>query len=146
MSFLRSRIDVGPSMLFAFLWALSLCATPALSETYTLDADFDEGILTNVNHDPPNGDQLQLSEVTEPFPFINVAASMRGTMVRINTDTGEIIGEYRTAPEGRGLDPSRTTVDLSGNVWTANRGELGTIDDVVHGSAVKIGLIVGGTE
>ena len=112
---------------------------------YTTDADFDQGTMVSVNHDAPFSDQLQLDSPIEPFPFINVAASGRGTVVRANTETGEIVGEYRTAPEGRGLDPSRTTVDLFGNVWTANRGEFDPIDDVPHGSAVKIGLIVGGT-
>ncbi|MEA2000575.1 MAG: hypothetical protein U9N84_01610, partial [Actinomycetota bacterium] len=76
---------------------------------------------------------------------INVAASGRGTVVRVNTDTGEVVGEYRTAPDGRGLNPSRTTVDLFGSVWTANREEVDEIDGVPHGSAVKIGLIAGGT-
>ena len=113
--------------------------------TYTTDADFDLGTLVSVNHDDPFNDQLQLNSPTEPFPFINVAASGRGTVVRVNTDTGAIVGEYRTAPEGLGLNPSRTTVDLFGNVWTANRGEEGEIDGVPHGSAVKIGLVVGGT-
>ena len=113
--------------------------------TYTTDADFDQGTLVSVNHDSPLNDHLQLDSPTEPFPFINVAASGRGTVVRVNTDTGEIVGEYRTAPEGRGLDPSRTTVDLFGNGWTANREEVGEIGGVPHGSAVKIGLIVGGT-
>jgi hypothetical protein len=112
--------------------------------TYTNDADFDQGTLVSVNHDAPLNDQLQLDSPTEPFPFINVAASGRGTVVRVNTDTGVTVGEYRTAPEGRGLNPSRTTVDLFGNVWTANREEVGEIDGVPHGSAVKIGLIVGG--
>jgi len=112
---------------------------------YTADEDFDQGTLVSVNHDAPNNDQLQLDSPTEPFPFINVAASGRGTVVRANTETGEIVGEYRTAPEGRGLNPSRTTVDLFGNVWTANRNEDGMIDGVPHGSAVKIGLIVGGS-
>ncbi|MGD9147214.1 MAG: hypothetical protein PVI80_16725, partial [Anaerolineae bacterium] len=118
---------------------------PGKNVLYTTDADFDQGTLVSVNHDPPNNDQLQLDSPTEPFPFINVAASGRGTVVRANTETGEIVGEYRTAPEGRGLNPSRTTVDLFGNVWTANRAEVGEIDGVPHGSAVKIGLIVGGT-
>jgi hypothetical protein len=112
---------------------------------YTTDADFDKGTMLSVNHDAPNNNQLQLDSQTKPFPFINVAASGRGTVVRTNTETGEIVGEYRTAPEGRGLNPSRTTVDLFGNVWTANRDEVGLIDGVPHGSAVKIGLIVGGT-
>jgi len=112
---------------------------------YTTDADFDLGTLVSVNHDTPYNDQLQLDTQTKPFPFINVAASGRGTVIRANTDTGTIVGEYRTAPEGRGLDPSRTTVDLFGNVWTANRNEVDTINGIPHGSVVKIGLIVGGT-
>ena len=118
---------------------------PGNDVLYTTDADFDQGTLISVNHDPALNDQLQLNSPTEPFLFINVAASGRGTMVRTNTETGEIVGEYRTAPEGRGLNPSRTTVDLFGNVWTANRDEVDLIDGVPHGSAVKIGLIVGGT-
>ena len=34
-----------------------------------------------------------------------VAVSSKGTVVKINTDTGEILGEYRTAPEGQPLNP-----------------------------------------
>ena len=132
--------------LFA-IWQLDKTATAQVignDVLYTTDADFDQGTMVSVNHDPPNNNQLQLNSPTEPFPYINVAASNRGTMVRIHTETGEILGEYRTAPEGRGLDPSRTTVDLFGNVWTGNREEVGEIDGVPHGSAVKIGLVVGG--
>ena len=128
----------------ALVAALSLGASCA-DRVYTLDADFDEGVLLNVNHDAPNNDQLQLNAEAAPFPFINVAASARGTMVRVNTDSGEVLGEYRAAPEGRGLNPSRTTVDLFGNVWTGNRDEEGSIGAIAHGSVVKIGLIVGGT-
>jgi hypothetical protein len=116
----------------------------ALAEerTFTLDADFDEGTIVNLNHDIPSHNQLQLYDGdTKPFRFINIAASARGTVVRIDTDTGEIVGEYRTAPEGRGLSPSRTTVDKYGNVWTGNRGEA----ENNSGSVVKIGIVVGGT-
>ncbi|MBP1702266.1 MAG: hypothetical protein H6Q38_1373, partial [Chloroflexi bacterium] len=133
--------------LFAF-WQLAEFATAQVLGTnklYTTDSDIDQGTLVSVNHDSPNNDQLQLDHPTKPFPFINVAASGRGTVVRTNTETGEIVGEYRTAPDGRGLNPSRTTVDLFGNVWTANRDEGGLIDGIPHGSVVKIGLIVGGT-
>lgn len=114
--------------------------------TWTLDADFDEGTIINLNHDP-NHDQLQLNELAKPFRYINVPASARGTVVRVVTDSdsgvpeGTIVGEYRTAPENRGLNPSRTTVDIYGNVWTGNRGE----GEDSKGSAVKIGLVVGGT-
>jgi len=37
---------------------------------FTTDADFDQGMLVNVNHDAPNNDQLQLNEQTQPFPFV----------------------------------------------------------------------------
>ena len=104
--------------------------------TYTLDADFDEGNLVNVNHDVP--DQLQLSEVTETFPFIWVAASGRGTIIKINTETGAILGEYHSAPNGRELNPSRTTVDLDGAVWCGNRDEPQADGDM--GSVVQVAL------
>ncbi|MDJ0973202.1 MAG: hypothetical protein QNJ98_01915 [Planctomycetota bacterium] len=150
------RTTIVVSSLFLFALALSSCgcgsdsgmlgSSPSgIAFLFTVDEDFDQGAMLNVNHDSPYTDQLQLNTFTEPFPFINVAASSRGTIVRINTDTGEVVGEYRSAPEGRGLNPSRTTVDLFGNVWTGNRGEWDYIGDVPHGSVVKIGLVVGGT-
>jgi len=92
---------------------------PRTCTTWTTDADFDHGNLNNVVHSVP--DQLQLDDRTRPFNFIWVAVSTKGTTVKINTDTGQILGEYRTAPEGQPTDPSRTTVDLNGNVWNTNR-------------------------
>ena len=112
------------------------------ARTYSHDADFDEGDFVNVNHDTRN--QLQLNPGTEPFPVIWVAASTRGTIVRIDTETGEVLGEYYSAPDGRGRNPSRTTVDLEGSVWSGNRDESGPFGEF-KGSVVKIGLIVGGT-
>jgi streptogramin lyase len=106
------------------------------SKTYTVDADFDEGSLINVNHDAPNNDQLQLHDSGEAFNFIWVAASARGTIVKIDTETGAVLGEYRSAPQGRGLNPSRTTVDANGNVWAGNRNEASG----GQGSVVQIGL------
>jgi hypothetical protein len=111
------------------------------SQTYTLDADWDKGTLLNVNHDAPNNNQLQLNKITKPFPFVNIAASGRGTAVRIDVNTGKILGEYFTAPNGMGRDPSRTTVDKLGNVWVANRAEFSGN----KGSVARIGLLVGGT-
>ncbi|UCF39861.1 MAG: hypothetical protein JSW43_08945, partial [Gemmatimonadota bacterium] len=137
--------DNGQPELFA-PYEMNFSTSSLLStavRTYTLNADFDEGALFNVNHDI--ADQLQLDAVLTTFPFIWVAASGRGTVIKINTETGEILGQYRSAPTGRGLDPSRTTVDLDGNVWTGNRAEQDFIDGLRHGSVVKIGLITGGT-
>jgi hypothetical protein len=124
---------------FALLPAV-LLAQPGTA-IYTTDADFALGALFNVNFNAPFNNQLQLTFPAETFPFINVAASGRGTVVRINTDTGSVVGEYKTAPVNRSLNPSRTTVDLLGNVWTGSRDEA----TGSKGSVTKIGVIVGGT-
>jgi streptogramin lyase len=100
--------------------------------TYTLDADFDQGTSINVVHTIPN--QLQLDETTNTFPFLWVAKSGHGTVVKIDTQTGQILGEYRTAPQGMSTNPSRTTVDKDGNVWVGNRDQGG------QGSVVHVGL------
>lgn len=108
---------------------------------YTTDADFNLGSLVNLNHNPPFNNQLQLNPTAEPFPFLCVACSDRGTIVRIETNTGQVLGEYLSAPDGRGRNPSRTTVDLYGNVWCGNRAE----STGGSGSVIKIGVVVGGT-
>ena len=100
------------------------------SRIYTLDADFDEGAYSNVVHKVP--DQLQLDDTTTPFNFMWVAVSTKGTIVKIDTETGKVLGEYRSAPAGQPTDPSRTTVDKSGNVWAGNRG---------GNSVIHIGLV-----
>lgn len=140
-----------------FIWvgatALAALGCPATAPThaadlvcgrvYTLNADFDEGTLLNVNHSIP--DQLQLNADTRPFPFLWVACSGRGTIARIDVNTGVVLGEYWSSPLGRGRNPSRTTVDLDGNVWVGNRDEGGLIGGTEHGSVIKIGLVIGGT-
>ncbi len=114
---------------------------PGTDRTYTTDADFDQGTLVDANHTAPNNNQLQLNKTSTPFPFVNIAASARGTTVRIDVNTGSVTGEYRTAPDGMGRNPSRTTVDKFGNVWVANRDESAG----GKGSVARIGLVTGGT-
>lgn len=106
---------------------------PFAERTYTLDADFDQGNLFNVIHDVAN--QLQLDHTAREFDFLWVAVSSKGTIVKINTTTGQVIGEYSTSPLGQPKDPSRTTVDLNGNVWATNRA---------GNSVVHIGLVENG--
>ncbi|WP_300458642.1 hypothetical protein [Desulfobacula sp.] len=111
------------------------------NETYTIDADFDGGTLVNVNHEDPNNDQLQLDSEATPFGFIWVAVSSKGTVVKIDTDTGAVLGEYRTTPSSQGLgNPSRTTVDNDGSVWVANRNDVSN----GFGTIVHIGLLENG--
>ncbi len=71
---------------------------PGVPATYTLDADFAQGQLINVNYTAV-ADQLQLNDAPEPFNFIWVAVSSKGTVVKIDTDTGAVLGEYKTAPD-----------------------------------------------
>ena len=127
---------------------LLFTAAPAFAGTsmYTTDTDFGPPAVSynvgTVGTGVPA--YLQLDDTITPYDVIWVACSARGTVVRIDVNTGAILGEYLTAPEGRALNPSRTTVDVDGNVWVTNRDEGGLIDGVPHGSVTKIGLVVGG--
>ncbi|MBI5387651.1 MAG: HYR domain-containing protein [Verrucomicrobia bacterium] len=115
-------------------------------KTYTLDKDFELGTLVNLNHTP--SDQLQINAVAKPFPYVNIACSGRGTAVRIDVNSGVVLGEYLTSPDNMGRNPSRTTVDKFGNVWVANRNEASESPSGsgnYKGSVVRIGLILGGT-
>ena len=100
-----------------------------LHKIYTSEEDFKEGTSINLSHSVPG--QLQLDDTVTPFNFVWVAVSSKGTVVKINADTGAIMGEYKTSPDGQPRNPSRTTVDHNGNVWVANRD---------GNSVVKIGL------
>ncbi|MCP4658851.1 MAG: hypothetical protein GY856_25855, partial [bacterium] len=89
---------------------------------YTLDEDFELGHRMSVEYTTPPGDQLQIDVERHIFSNIWIAASDRGTIVKIDVDSGEILGEYSTNPDNEGgSDPSRTTVTLDGSVWVANR-------------------------
>lgn len=111
--------------------------------TYTTNADFEEGSLVNL--ETADG-SLRLKDSVDPFDFIWIAVSTKGTVVKVDTATGQIVGEYLSAPAGRLTDPSRTTVDQNGNVWVANRAENGSLPANgllragASGSAIHIGL------
>jgi len=104
------------------------------TRVYSSSLDFSAGDRVNVADLVP--DQLQLDETTRVFGFFWVALSNRGTVAKIDTATGEVLGEYRSAPAGRATDPSRTTVDKDGNVWVGNRAE----GSGGRGSVVHLGL------
>ncbi|HYG09275.1 MAG TPA: putative Ig domain-containing protein, partial [Pyrinomonadaceae bacterium] len=105
----------------------------AAFKVYTLNADFDEGSYINVTRNTP--DQLQLDETARTLNFIWVAVSSKGTVVKIDTETGAVLGEYFTSPNGQPRNPSRTTVDQNGNVWATNRD---------GNSVLHIGLVENG--
>jgi hypothetical protein len=140
-----SRTILTPTVVIALLcgWALSHAESPSCqTKTFTLTSDFTtpDGYWINVN--TTGADRLSVREEPEPLPYIWVALSgaQRGSIVRIDTDSGQVIGEYQSAPEGRGRNPSRTSVNMFGDVFAGNRDETPGL-----GSVVKIGLVIGGT-
>ena len=103
--------------------------------TFTTDSDFDKGTILNLVQDPSN--QLQLDPASEAFGFIWVPVSTKGTVVKIDTSNGAVLGEYRTGPQTVGsLNPSRTTVDNNKDVWVTNRDD----DLFVPADAIAPGL------
>ncbi len=129
----------GVAIFIAAVMVVSLLAVmPATavvsSRTYTLDADFDEGMLVGAEHETVH-DQLQLNKTATALPFIWVP-NQEGTVSKIDTETGDELGRYRISPPELGdTMPSRTTVDLEGNCWVGVR-DAGTV--------VKIGLFEAG--
>ena len=112
---------------------------PGQTRVYTLDGDFDLGFAAGVNHDAPGGDQLQLDAQGGTFPFLWVAASGRGTIVKIDTRSGKVLGEFSTNPDDRGnSNPSRTTVAFDGSVWVGNRDD----GSVTHLGLAELGQCV----
>jgi hypothetical protein len=106
----------------------------AAGRTYTLDADFDLGVLSGVNHDAPNNNQLQLSTTGTTFPVMWIANAGEDTVSKFDTTNNVELARYRTwfGPTGQagsrgihgaysGPAPSRTAVDLDGNAYVLNR-------------------------
>jgi len=104
----------------------------AVYKTYTTQEDFQEGTLVNAVTDESS---LQIDGTANVLDFMWVANSSKGTVMKINTRTCEIVGEFKTSPSGQPSNPSRTTVDHEGSVWVANRD---------GSSVIKIGLAENG--
>ncbi len=98
---------------------------------YTEDADFLQGRFQGL--DSSGLEHLQLAPAGCGFHNLWVAASARGTLLKIDTRTATVLGEYATSPDPvADPDPSRTAVGLDGSAWAGNRGA---------GSVVHVGLV-----
>ncbi|MGZ5366000.1 MAG: hypothetical protein ACXWD5_18175, partial [Mycobacterium sp.] len=130
----KCRIDASVKWAVAALASAWICAPAgAASKVYTVDADFDLGVLSGLNHGIPN--QLQISAVGTTFPVMWIANGGEDTVSKIDTILNKEVGRYRTwfGPSGQagfvshlndpfgGPAPSRTAVDLDGNAYVANR-------------------------
>jgi choice-of-anchor A domain-containing protein len=127
--------------LAGLLW-MAPGAAMAGDKTWTLDGDFDSGVLDSVNHNAPNNHQLQLDSSSRTDPYIWIANYNVGTVTKMDTRTGRQLAKYdsvlqvnwdgsvpavrppRESPAGVGNcnSPSRTAVDGNGNTFVVNRG------------------------
>ncbi len=146
--FVRGGIDAvaGPDQAVEEGSVVTLDATEStgsglISQTWTTSTEFGEGSAINIDQ---SGDRLALDVRQGAFDVIWIAASGRGTVVKIDTRSGEILGEYWSAPQNLAKDPSRTTVDKTGSVWVGNRAESSSVGGVPRGSVSKIGLVENG--
>jgi len=104
--------------------------------------------LVNLVQDPITG-TIGFGPTISTFPSVFMAASARDTIVRIDVNTGVIVGEYRTGPQSLTPSfffqgPSRTTVDKFGECWVGNRDDCPGLAG--HpGSVTRIGIVTGGT-
>jgi DNA-binding beta-propeller fold protein YncE len=68
----------------------------------------------------PDGDGSTGGIPAGEFSYIWIASSFEGTVSKIDTKDGTELGRYRTAPSD-GANPSRTSVNLYGDVAVLNR-------------------------
>ena len=102
---------------------------PPRSRTYTTTEDFNQGSLVSISRDVRN--QISNRTVLAAYDSVWVANSSKGTVVKLDSETARVLGEYRTAPESVPSPyPSRIAVDSKGNAWVANYS---------HDSIVKLG-------
>jgi hypothetical protein len=108
--------------------------------------------ITLVNLERDALGKVAFTPTIKPFPYVYMAASNRGTMVRIDANTNTILGEYWTAPQAVRValgnvtpNPSRTTVDRFGECWIGNRSDIIISNNAPKGTVMRLGLVIGGT-
>lgn len=119
---------------------------------FTTTADFALGESSGLTDAVP--DQLSLGTVSQTEPYIWIANHTIGRVTKIDTRTGAILAQYYStrppasvlpdnltgqiaipSPGSNQQSPSRTAVDLDGNVFVANRAHVSSNQ---QGSVTKI--------
>ena len=73
---------------------------------------------TGLGLDPQGNVTLDMSQISLNLKFIWIANSPNNTVSKVDCKTVTEVGRYNVCS-----DPSRTSVDLEGNVWVACRGD-----------------------
>ena len=140
------RAFKSTSVSFLALLTVGATVSPAMGQTktFTLDADFDAGVLTNTQHVPSNQivlgptsvSKTRLVWVSNTAPGGSGATPLSpGWIVRINTTIGPDLGRQTarfdsvllningqpTGGNPSGNNPGRVAVDTNGDVWIVNR-------------------------
>jgi YVTN family beta-propeller protein len=89
-------------------------AGPGQGQAFDLDKEGVSGLETD------DKGYLKLGVGSLKFPSIWISNSGEGTVSKLDTETGKEEGRYKVCS-----DPSRTAVDLLGDVWVACRGDGG---------------------
>lgn len=106
---------------------VTVTVLPPLGSTTTIPATdpIPGETIVNVERTPGG---MRIPTQTSILNFIYAPVTTKGSIVKIDTDTGAILAEYWSSPDGQPKDTSRTTVDKNGNVWVSNRAG----NSVVH--------------
>jgi hypothetical protein len=88
--------------------------------------------------DCPSGGGMMMGDDVV-FSYIWIANSPQGTVSKIDTRTGMEVGRYTTGPADQS-EPSRTSVNLLGDVAVSNRGSMGGIGGVFGGTTKIVAL------
>lgn len=114
---LAALVLIGGALMLTSPWRAR-----AVSNTWTIDSDFQQGVSQGVTI---GNDEVRLSTTTSTFPIMWIANSGESSVSKIDTNTGRELGRYKTFFYGVsgwvGPAPSRTTVDGDGNVYVLNR-------------------------
>ena len=89
-------------------------AGPGQGQPFYMDEEHAAGLSANEKG------YLKLDKAQIPLGSIWIANSWENNVSRLDTETGKEVGRYEVC-----MDPSRTAVDLEGNVWVACRGDGG---------------------
>jgi len=101
-----------------------------VSRTFTSQTDWQEGAFDGVNDDSTGQIQMTPGLRLYETPYIWIPNSIERTVSKVDTQTREVLGTFPLV-DAQGEDcwnPSRTTVDIDGNVWVGCRGNASYIN------------------
>ncbi len=109
------------------------------SRTFTSQADWESGSMSGLNPDATGSLQMNAGLALFETPYMWVPNSTDRTVSKIDTKTMEVLGTFDLIDRNGEwcYNPSRTTVDIQGNVWVGCRGNA----SYLHRASVTAGMV-----